>query len=92
MHRSRRRTNYLADLTDYLGYRKGGEFTDLFKTINPYVGAALAVGCYLGLMILGKREGARFIYFQFRLTIVDPFLRRLERKSTILEFRCENAL
>jgi len=52
-------------LTDYLGYRKGGEFTDLFKTMNPYAGAALAAGCYLGLMILGKREGAQFIYFQF---------------------------
>ena len=52
-------------LTDYLGYRKGGEFTDLFKTLNPYAGAALAVACYLGLMVLGKREGAQFIYFQF---------------------------
>jgi alginate O-acetyltransferase complex protein AlgI len=52
-------------LTDYLGYRRGGEFTDLFKTMNPYAGAVLAAGCYLGLMILGKREGAQFIYFQF---------------------------
>jgi hypothetical protein len=33
--------------------------------MNPYAGAALAVGCYLGLMILGKREGAQFFYFQF---------------------------
>jgi len=52
-------------LTDYLGCRKDGEFTDLFKTLNPYVGAALAVACYLGIMILGKRESAQFIYFQF---------------------------
>lgn len=52
-------------LTDYLGYRKGEEFTDLFKTMNPYAGAVLAAACYLGLMILGKREGAQFIYFQF---------------------------
>jgi len=52
-------------ISDYLGYRKDGEFSDLFKTINPYVGAVLAVGCYFGIAILGKREGAQFIYFQF---------------------------
>lgn len=52
-------------LTDYLGYRKEGEFTDLFKTLNPYAASALAVACYMGLIILGKREGAQFIYFQF---------------------------
>lgn len=52
-------------LTDYLGYRKGGEFADLFKAANPYVLAVLAVACYLGIMIFGKREGAQFIYFQF---------------------------
>jgi hypothetical protein len=52
-------------LTDYLGYRRKGEFTDLFKTINPYVGAVLAAACYFGIMVLGKREGAQFIYFQF---------------------------
>jgi alginate O-acetyltransferase complex protein AlgI len=51
--------------TDYLGYRKGGEFPDLFKTMNPYAGAALAVACYLAVMLLGKRESAQFIYFQF---------------------------
>jgi alginate O-acetyltransferase complex protein AlgI len=52
-------------LTDYLGYRKGGEFTDLFKTLNPYAAAALAGACYFGIILLGKREGAQFIYFQF---------------------------
>ena len=52
-------------LTDYLGYREGGEFTDLFKTLNPYLGAVLAAACYLAIIIFGKREGAQFIYFQF---------------------------
>ena len=52
-------------VTDYLGYRRGGEFPDLFKTLNPYASAALAASCYLGIMLLGKREGAQFIYFQF---------------------------
>jgi len=52
-------------LTDYLGYRRGGEFTDLFKTLNPYVAAVLAAACYFALIIFGKREGAQFIYFQF---------------------------
>jgi hypothetical protein len=31
--------------------------------MNPYVGAVLAAGPLFGLMILGKRERARFIYF-----------------------------
>jgi hypothetical protein len=52
-------------LPDYLGNRKGGEFTNLFKTMSPDAGAVLAADCYLGLMILGKRESAVFIYFQF---------------------------
>jgi alginate O-acetyltransferase complex protein AlgI len=52
-------------LTDYLGYRKDGEFSDLFKTMNPYIGIALIAACYCGLMILGKRESTQFIYFQF---------------------------
>lgn len=52
-------------LTDYLGYRKDGEFSDLFKAMNPYVGTALIAACYFGLMIMGKRESAQFIYFQF---------------------------
>jgi hypothetical protein len=52
-------------LSDYLGYRKDVEFPDLFRTLNPYLAAGLAVACYLGVTILGKREGAQFIYFQF---------------------------
>jgi D-alanyl-lipoteichoic acid acyltransferase DltB (MBOAT superfamily) len=41
--------------TDYLGYRKGGEFTDLFKTMNPYVAAFLAVCAYFGIVLLARR-------------------------------------
>jgi alginate O-acetyltransferase complex protein AlgI len=52
-------------ITDYLGYRKGVEFPELFKTVNPYLAAGLAAACYFGIIILGKREGAQFIYFQF---------------------------
>ena len=52
-------------LTDYLGYRKDGEFSDLFKAMNPYVGAGLIAACYFGLVLMGKRESAQFIYFQF---------------------------
>lgn len=52
-------------ITDYLGYRKDGEFSDLFKSIHPYFGAVVAAGCYFAIMVLGKREGAQFIYFQF---------------------------
>src|SRR5258708_11799299 len=52
-------------LTDYLGYRRNVEFPELLKTINPYLAAAFAVLCYLGITILARREGAQFIYFQF---------------------------
>ena len=52
-------------MTDYLGYRKGGEFSDLFKNLNPYFAALVAIGCYFGIILLGKRESAQFIYFQF---------------------------
>ena len=52
-------------VTDYLGYRKDVEFPDLFKTLNPYFAAGLAAACYFGIIVLGKREGAQFIYFQF---------------------------
>jgi alginate O-acetyltransferase complex protein AlgI len=51
--------------TDYLGYRKGGEFTDLFKTMNPYVAAIFGACLYFGIVLLAKRESAQFIYFQF---------------------------
>jgi hypothetical protein len=51
--------------TDYLGYRKKGEFTDLFKTLNPYACAALACACYFAVIILGKRDSGQFVYFQF---------------------------
>ena len=51
--------------TDYLGYRKGGEFTDLFKSMNPYVAAFLAACAYFGIVLLARRESAQFIYFQF---------------------------
>jgi alginate O-acetyltransferase complex protein AlgI len=52
-------------LADYLGYRKNCEFGDLLKTLNPYWGVVFVVACYLGITILGKREGTEFIYFQF---------------------------
>src|SRR5204863_7949431 len=52
-------------VTDYLGYRKDVEFPDLFKTLNPYLAAGLTAACYFGIIVLGKREGAQFIYFQF---------------------------
>jgi hypothetical protein len=42
------------------------EFGDLLKTLNPYWGVVFVVACYLGITILGKREGTELIYFQFR--------------------------
>jgi alginate O-acetyltransferase complex protein AlgI len=52
-------------ITDYLGYRRDVEFPELFRKLNPYAAAVLAVGFYFGLTVLAKREAAQFIYFQF---------------------------
>jgi D-alanyl-lipoteichoic acid acyltransferase DltB (MBOAT superfamily) len=52
-------------LADYIGYRQNSEMGDLLRNINPYWGALFAVACYLGITMLGKREGTEFIYFQF---------------------------
>jgi D-alanyl-lipoteichoic acid acyltransferase DltB (MBOAT superfamily) len=52
-------------ITDYLGYRQNVEFPELFRRMNPYFAATVAVGCYFGLTVLAKREAAQFIYFQF---------------------------
>jgi alginate O-acetyltransferase complex protein AlgI len=52
-------------LTDYLGYRREQEFSDLFKKLNPLLCSILAVAFYCAITLLAKREGAQFIYFQF---------------------------
>ena len=52
-------------ITDYLGYRRGVEFPELFRRWNPYVVAGLAAACYFGITIFARRETAQFIYFQF---------------------------
>jgi len=51
--------------TDYLGYRKGVEFGDLLRNLNPYWAPIFAAACYFGITIFGKRESTAFIYFQF---------------------------
>jgi alginate O-acetyltransferase complex protein AlgI len=51
--------------TDYIGYRRNVEFQDLFQKWSPYLAGALAVICYFAITIVGKREAAQFIYFQF---------------------------
>ena len=52
-------------VTDYLAYRKDVEFPDLLRKVNPYVAAHIATACYFGIVLLGRRESAQFIYFQF---------------------------
>jgi alginate O-acetyltransferase complex protein AlgI len=52
-------------VTDYLAYRKDVEFPDLLRKVNPYVAALIATACYFGIVLLGRRESAQFIYFQF---------------------------
>lgn len=55
----------LVLISDYIGYRKGGEFPDLFKSMNLYTCVGIAVFCYFMIMVFGRRQSAQFIYFQF---------------------------
>jgi alginate O-acetyltransferase complex protein AlgI len=52
-------------LTDYPGWRRDGEFEDRFIHFGTVKTAAATVLCYLAIVLLAKREGAQFVYFQF---------------------------
>jgi hypothetical protein len=50
---------------DWLGYRRRDEFEDVFERYGLLRSALTIVVCYFAVTLLGKREGAQFIYFQF---------------------------
>ena len=51
--------------TDWLGYRRNGEFEDGFEKYGVVLSSLILVICYFAITVLGKRESAQFIYFQF---------------------------
>ena len=56
---------FVVFLTDYLGYLKNSEFEDLLEKCGPKAAIAVLLFCYFAIILLGKREGAQFVYFQF---------------------------
>jgi D-alanyl-lipoteichoic acid acyltransferase DltB (MBOAT superfamily) len=52
-------------VADFIGYTKDVEFGDLLRRVHPAVWVLVVSACYFGIVLLGKREGAQFIYFQF---------------------------
>lgn len=52
-------------ITDILGYKVKDEFIDRITTMPLLAKTVLLVAVYFGIILLGKREGVQFIYFQF---------------------------
>ena len=52
-------------LTDWIGYRRGCEFPELFSTIKWPLQVLLIILLIYGIQFYGRREGNAFIYFAF---------------------------
>jgi len=52
-------------LTDWIGYRKKGEFPETFASMRWLVRVAWIVVLIYGIQFFGRREGNAFIYFAF---------------------------
>jgi alginate O-acetyltransferase complex protein AlgI len=52
-------------VTDYLGWRRGVEFPDLFVRMPWPVKSVLIVGLVYGIAYFGQRQANEFIYFAF---------------------------
>jgi alginate O-acetyltransferase complex protein AlgI len=51
--------------TDFIGYRQGSEFVDVFAATPWWMRSLLFVGVFYGIVFFGAREQNAFIYFQF---------------------------
>lgn len=52
-------------IPDWLGYRKGVEFTDLYARMRGWVKISVLLAVFYAIVLVGKRAGYDFIYFQF---------------------------
>jgi D-alanyl-lipoteichoic acid acyltransferase DltB (MBOAT superfamily) len=52
-------------ITDWIGYKRGAEFVDVYLGLSVRAKVALYVGIFFATSLLAKREGYGFIYFQF---------------------------
>jgi len=51
--------------SDLIGFSRNTEFCDVLRRTPWFIQSACIVAFYCGIILLGKREGAQFIYFQF---------------------------
>ena len=52
-------------ITDWLGWRRGVEFPDLFETMSWPVRAAVILTLVYGITFFAQRQANEFIYFAF---------------------------
>ena len=52
-------------VTDYIGYRRKGEFPEIFSSLRWPLQVASVVLLIYGIQFFGRREGNAFIYFAF---------------------------
>jgi D-alanyl-lipoteichoic acid acyltransferase DltB (MBOAT superfamily) len=52
-------------VTDLIGYRRGGEFVDVYPALSWWARALLLIGVFYGIVFLGPSQKYEFIYFQF---------------------------
>jgi alginate O-acetyltransferase complex protein AlgI len=52
-------------IPDWLAYRKGVEFTDLYPRMPGWCKVGVWVAIFYAIILIGKRAGYDFIYFQF---------------------------
>ena len=52
-------------ITDWLGFRKNREFTDLWPHMQDKAKAILYLSIFYGILMFGARESHEFIYFHF---------------------------
>jgi alginate O-acetyltransferase complex protein AlgI len=50
---------------DFLGWRRNGEFTDVFPSLGNPVKIAVALTLIYGIVFFGRRQASEFIYFAF---------------------------
>jgi alginate O-acetyltransferase complex protein AlgI len=51
--------------TEFIGYRNGGEFVDVYLSARWWMRALLLVAAFYGIVFFGALEQNEFIYFQF---------------------------
>ena len=52
-------------LLDYVGWKRDGEFPDVFPKLSTAAKVAIALALFYAIVFLGRRQASQFIYFAF---------------------------